>query len=477
MQLKEGNQEGNIDMKKKNAAAVKIGGFLERQFGSSMFTSKEFFKILGPVILDQFFVYFISMVTVSMVSASSQDSVSAVSLVNPIIFLAMALFGAVASGGTVVVAQYKGKNDPEKVRQAAGQATLATFIVALIVGLCCFFFAEPIISWLFGSAEAAVKEKCVEFLSGMGISMIPFAFYSAAFAALRGVGASKTCLWLTIMINVVHFLLSILLLNILHLDIWGTVLSYILARFIGGMIALYLLMTKRGIMQVRVRDILKVNPKLMITIARMGVPVAMEQAFYNGGNIIVQSYLVQLGGIAVAANAIASSAFSLIYACGFAVSTVSLTIVGQCIGAGEVALARRYGSRMEWLGNTICTLSVVILMPLMPLLLSLYAPQPETLPTIYQVMWIGCAFMPFVWSGANVMPNTLRAAGDATYTSVTSLVCMWAVRVFSGYALAIWCGLGIYGVWISMGLEWLVKTVAFRIRFRGDAWCSKKVVE
>ena len=80
-----------------------------------MFTSREFFGILGPVIIDQFFMYLISMLTTAMISASSQDSVSAVSLVNPILFLVMALFGAVANGGTVVVAQYKGKGNPLRV--------------------------------------------------------------------------------------------------------------------------------------------------------------------------------------------------------------------------------------------------------------------------------------------------------------------------------------------------------------------------
>ena len=108
-----------------------------------MFTSREFFGILGPVIIDQFFMYLISMLTTAMISASSQDSVSAVSLVNPILFLVMALFGAVANGGTVVVAQYKGKGNPLRVRQAAGQSVLATFIVAAMAAvllcrlLCC----------------------------------------------------------------------------------------------------------------------------------------------------------------------------------------------------------------------------------------------------------------------------------------------------------------------------------------------------
>lgn len=442
-----------------------------------MFTSREFFGILGPVIIDQFFMYLISMLTTAMISASSQDSVSAVSLVNPILFLVMALFGAVANGGTVVVAQYKGKGNPLRVRQAAGQSVLATFIVAAMAAVLLCLLANPIVMLLFGTAGESVCGRATEYLIGMAISFLPFSFYSASFSALRGVGDSKSCLRLTIIINVIHLVLSMIFLNVMHLDIFGTILSYFLARIVGGATALYSLMNKHGQIGVRFSDIFRFEPKLLKSIFRMGIPFAIEQCFYNGGTVIVQTYMVQLGNIAVAANAIANSVFSLIYAAGFAVSVVTLTVTGQCIGAGEIALAKYYGRRMEWLGNAICTLSVIVILPLMPFLLMLYAPEAQTLPVIYPLLWIGSAFMPFVWSGANVMSNTLRAAGDANFTSVTSLVCMWVARVGLGYLLALPLGLGINGVWIAMGIEWVIKTIVFRIRFRGDKWYCNKVVE
>lgn len=454
-----------------------IGRFLDRNYGSSMFTSREFFGILGPVIIDQFFMYLISMLTTAMISASSQDSVSAVSLVNPILFLVMALFGAVANGGTVVVAQYKGKGNPLRVRQAAGQSVLATFIVATMAAVLMCLLANPIVMLLFGTAGESVCSRATEYLIGMAISFLPFSFYSASFSALRGVGDSKSCLRLTIIINVIHLVLSMIFLNVMHMDIFGTILSYFLARIVGGATALYSLMNKHGQIGVRFADIFRFEPKLLKSIFRMGIPFAIEQCFYNGGTVIVQTYMVQLGNIAVAANAIANSVFSLIYAAGFAVSVVTLTVTGQCIGAGEIALAKHYGRRMEWLGNAICTLSVIVILPLMPLLLMLYAPEAQTLPVIYPLLWIGSAFMPFVWSGANVMSNTLRAAGDANFTSITSLICMWVARVGLGYLLALPLGLGINGVWIAMGMEWVIKTIVFRIRFCGDKWYRNKIVE
>ena len=62
----------------------------------------------------------------------------------------------------------------------------------------------------------------------------------------------------------------------------------------------------------------------------------MEQLFMNGGAMLVQVYIAKLGTASVAANAVSNSIFSVLYAARLsAVATLAVTIVGQCIGAGE----------------------------------------------------------------------------------------------------------------------------------------------
>ena len=62
----------------------KIDKFLEKQFGSTLFSYGEIFAMLLPLILDQFFINFINLLTTAMISSSSQESVSAVSLISPL---------------------------------------------------------------------------------------------------------------------------------------------------------------------------------------------------------------------------------------------------------------------------------------------------------------------------------------------------------------------------------------------------------
>ena len=134
--------------------------------------------MFGPLLIDQFFIYLIGMLTTSMISSSSQESVSAVSLVSPLTYMIIALSNAVASGGTVVVAQYKGKGDQEKMRRAAGQVVFASFMVALATCTLLLVVSDSMVNWMFGTADAVIREKATAYTIGFGISLIPFSLYN-----------------------------------------------------------------------------------------------------------------------------------------------------------------------------------------------------------------------------------------------------------------------------------------------------------
>ena len=125
-----------------------------------------------------------------------------------------------------------------------------------------------------------------------------------------------------------------LFLNVMKLDILGTTLSYNIARLIGGGVAVYLLVTPRGRLTVPLRELVHIDWNYQKSIFQIGIPFAAEQIFFNGGSLIVQSYISGMSNAQIAANAITNSSFGLFYSAGLSVSTLTITIVGQCIGAG-----------------------------------------------------------------------------------------------------------------------------------------------
>ena len=267
-----------------------------------------------------------------------------------------------------------------------------------------------------------------------------------------------------------------LFLNVMKLDIIGTALSLNVARLIGGTVAMWALMHPHSTMRVLPSDIFHIDWGILRSVFKVGIPFAVEQIFFNGGSLIVQTYIVNLGTESVAANAVANSSFAIIYSAGLAVGTLAITIVGQCIGAGDLKLARWYGKKMILLGTAMVLLSILVFLPLQPLILKLYQAPDNTLSIIYLLLLTAIVPMPFFWPVSNIMPCILRAAGDATFSSIVSLLTMWAVRVGFGWLLSIYMGFGVQGVWIAMGTEWAVRTLVFCLRFHGTAWISKKTI-
>ncbi len=450
--------------------------FLSNRYSSSMFSYRQIFSMLGPLIIDQFFIFFISMLTNAMISASSQESVTAVGLMNPITMIAASLLFATSAGGTVIVAQFKGKGDELTMKRSSAQVVMITFLVGAITALILFVFADPVVNMAFGGAEQIIKDKASDYLQGFCISLLPFAIYNGIFSVLRGIGDTKTCLRLTVIINGVHLFASLLFINVLELDILGTSLAFIIARLVGGVIALYIVLSPKSIITFRMGDFFLWDWKLQKSIIKLGVPFAVEQIFLNLGALAAQMYIVQLGTISVAANTIAASASNLIYGTGFSVGTLAITVVGQCIGAGDIALAKKYGKRMVEIGTVVMIITTTILYPLMPVILGLYAPHPDALVIIKDLILIGIIPIPFFWSMSYVMPSTLRAAGDANYTSIVCMISMWVFRVGLGYILAMNLGMGVHGVWVSMGVEWVARSVFFAIRFKGKKWYANSIV-
>lgn len=451
--------------------------FLAKHLNSDQFTYSQIIGMMIPLILDQLFIYAISLLTTSMISSSGQDSVTAVSLVTPVNFMITMIQSAFCAGGAVVIAQYKGHGDQEKVQEAVGQTIWFSVCITTVMGLLVFFGARPIVEGLFGAAEPSVKSKASLYLAGMALNLMIHAPRTATAASLRGVGDNKHNLYGSVLVNVSYFLFSIVFLNWLKMDIQGTLLAYFMARMLGLLSSIYFLfMQKNGKVRIHIRQMLIPKKEYVKSIWRLGVPFSAEELFFNGGTILVSSYMVLLGTASVAAHAIANSVFTTLYAPLTAVGLLATTVIGQCIGAGRRDLAKWYGKKLIQMGYLVAIAFVLLMLPLLKPILSLYHPEPETLTIAWKLLAIGMTGLILFMPTSTIMPYTLRAAGDAYYSTAVSLVTMWGIRVGLGYLVSVPLGFGIQGIWLCMAAEWIVRSILFLARYAKGKWLTKKNV-
>ena len=453
-------------------AAIKqrAAALYARHLPDSVFSSREIMKMLVPIILDSLSIMMINMLIVALISQSGEASVAAVNLVSPIIYLIMCLFNSISAAGTVVVAQVWGRSGKEQVSSAAGHVLWLIFAAGAVCCLPFMLFPRPILMAFYPSAEPLVMEKAVVYLVGCSFSILAFTIYTGVFCILRGLGESQRCLVLTIIINVSYLLFSFLFINILELDIQGSALALILARVLGSVSGVVLLFCWKPPVRIRLRDIFSLDVPLLRSIFHIGAPFCVEQLFASGGSLIMTMFMAPLGTSALAAHSVANSLMGVIHGAGNAAGTLSVTVVGRCVGAGEMEAARRYGAGMNWICRILVAAASVVVYPLMPLLLRLYNPSTEAYGMALHLLVCTLPALLLFWPLSVTLPNTLRAAGDTVFPSVLSLAAMWIIRVFLGYWMTVPLGLGLMGVWGSMWIEWGVRALCLKIRFDRRKW-------
>ena len=411
------------------------------------------------------------------ISSSGTAAISAVSMVDSINVFFLNVFVALATGGTVVVAQYKGVENRDMVSRSAAQAIAVVPLVALALAVLMILFRRPILMGMFGQAEAAVLENADLYFLGSCISYPSYAAFQAVCCTLRGVGETRPSLMISLSANLALMLSNVLFITVLHLGVLGLSFSLNFARILGTVIGLIYLVKFDRSLSFRLRSLLRFDFSIQKKILLIGIPFAAENVFFNGGKMLTQTFIVQLGTLALATNAISNSFFMVLQIPSNALSLAVVTVVGQCMGRRSIDDSRKLVRSFLVLSSGAMLLTSLIILPLYPILVQLFSPDPSIVDDIFQILIVCTIGHPTVWSFSFILPSAMRAAGDAKFTSITAFITMWSVRVVVGYLLGITLHFGLIGIWIAMIIEWAVRGLIFFFRFRGSKWCTHHLID
>lgn len=458
------------------AVKSKTDLLLNRYLTGNSMDYKQIFGLIIPIFVDTAFLVLISMLNTAMVSSSGPAAVSAVSMVDALNMLLANVFVAMATGGTVIVAQYKGSGNPEMISRAASQAIMMATLVSLVVCLSIVTFHGAALQLLFGGAEPAVFDNAKVYLIGSCLTFPFFAIYQAVVGALRGVAETKTVLKLSVIMNLSYFLMNIVFITLMDMGVMGLVISLLLSRLLGAAIGLVYVLKYSQTLRIKIKEIFHFDAVIAKKIMYIGLPFAMEQSFFSGGKLLTQTYIIHLGTMAMTINAIGNSLATVSQIGAASLSVGVVTVVGMCMGRKDIEDAKKFIRSFLGLCSIWLVLAAVIMVPLYPLLIKLFSPPEEIISPIFWLMMLSLVVQPFLWGVSFVLPAALRAGGDSKFTSVTALLTMWLVRVILGYVLGITLGFGIMGVWIAMCIEWGIRGGIFFWRFRGDKWYKHKLI-
>lgn len=442
---------------------------------------KDVVNLAVPILMEQVFVTSLGMVNTMMAGHIDKEAVSAIGMVDSINNIFIAFFSALAVGGTVVVAQYIGRKNKKLANEAMQQSLYSGLIISLIITIATWIFRKPLIGVLFGSAEESVISNAYVYL---GITLLTYPMIAVNLIAngvLRGAGDSKTPMKITIFTNIINVVFSYILIygvsisnsqiniSIPGLNIKGAALGIAIARVTGAVIVLFVLIRGTSVLKLNNFRKFRFSKELLRPIFGVGIPASVESLLFNGGKLITQIYIVSMGTISIASNAVTGSIGNMLNLPGNTLSIAATALVGQYMGRGKSEEAEKCLDYMIK-ASTIClTILGIISVPLARPLASLYTDNSSIVVLSANLLKINALCIP-LWSIAFVLPAGLKGAGDAKYTMVTSIIGMWVFRITLGYILGIPLKLGLIGVWLGMYVDWFVRGILYYIRFKKGKW-------
>ena len=158
--------------------------------------------------------------------------------------------------------------------------------------------------------------------------------------------------------------------------------------------------------------------------------------------------------------------------------TVLLTVVGQCIGAGEQEQAKQYVKKLL----TVATVTMFVLFGSVFLLrgqlVRLFDFGEEALQTSAYYTGVSALASIFSLYSFSFLPlNAFRAAGDIRYAVTLSVSSMFALRVGLCYLLnALFPAMGLMCVYVGMWADWICRSVMNILRYRSGKWLHKKLI-
>lgn len=441
-----------------------------------LFSNKELKKLILPLFMEQLLVMLVGIADTFVVSYAEEAAVSGVSLVNSFNTIFIYLFTALASGGAVIISQYIGRHDTEPAGESASQLFTVSLLFSAASAVVILMLHRQILRLMFGKVEPEVMEACVTYLRISAYSYPAIAVYNAGAAVYRSVGKTSTTMYISVLSNIINVIGNVIGVFVLNAGVAGVAYPSLAARMFSAVVITGLCFRKRERVQYRLGWILQWNRDLMRRILGIAVPNGIENGIFQFVKVALSSVAALFGTYQIAANGIAQSIWSMAALAGVTMGPVFITVIGQCMGAGDSGQAEYYFKKLLKITLLLSLIWNAMIFAVTPLLMKAYILADETKRLVILLVLIHNVFNSIVFPFSGPLGNGLRAAGDVKFTMVVSIASTIGGRLIFSLLFGIVFQMGVIGIACAMCLDWLLRAIIFYVRFKAGKWKCFKVI-
>lgn len=407
------------------------------------------------------------------------NALAAVGSASPILNLLLVLFVGIATGAGIMVSQYFGAKDREKLSHTIGVCITLTVIASVIIMVVGPLVTRPLLSFL--NTPASIIDWCADYLIIYFVGIAGFAYYNILAGVLRGLGDSVSSLVFLLVATVLNVILDIWFVAGLNMGVAGVALATIIAQGVSAVLCIIKLLKMRNIFDLNLK-MLKPNKEFSVKLIKLGLPSGFTQAIFSLAMIVVQSLTNSFGEMVIACNVIVMRVDGFAMMPNFTFGSAMTTFAGQNIGAkrmDRVNEGTKSGTKIAVAVST--TITILILMFGRPLM-GVFTDTKELVDLsmhMMQILAVGYIAMAVTQSLSGVM----RGAGDTMTPMWISLITTVVLRVPVAYGIAYLTRSDIYptgrpeSTFISLLVSWTLGAIITTIFFKKGKWRKKGLVD
>ena len=381
----------------------------------------------------------------------SRQALAAVGCTASIINTLIGVFVGLSSGAGVVISQYYGAKDRERLHSAV-QTTIALTLAMCVVLTALGVLMTPFMLRLMATPEDVIGEAST-YLSLYFWGVSGMLLYNIGAGILRAVGDSTHPLYFLIFSATTNTILDYLFVKVFSWGIAGAAIATVVSQFLSALLVLRMLIVSDADYRIELRAI-GFDRTILRRICGIGVPTSLQMGITALSNVFVQSYINRFESACMAGWAAYNKldAFAFLPLVGFSVAVT--TFVGQNYGAGKLERAQRGPLVALGIGTI---MMIVILTPMMifaPTLVRLFNQEAEVIA--FGTLFIRLISPFYLLSTINqIYSGALRGVGDTKATMIImlfSFVFFRQLYLFTVYRL----GGGIVPISLGYPVGWIM---------------------
>ncbi len=394
---------------------------------------------------------------------------AAVQLSFPINFLVLALGMGMSIAATSMIAQYAGRKDYAGARKVAVQILLFNAVLSVLLGVLGAIFLEPLLKHVIG-VKPHILPYTYDYLL-INLLGMPTLFLMFAYNGIRN-GSGDTLS--PMILNTAGVLLTIVLDPILifqmKLGVAGGAWAVVISRGLFTALALYLMFTKKGEMQLHLRD-LKFDFPLVKRIVAIGLPSSFGQSMEAVGFIVMNMFILDLGDITLNAFTIGNRINGLILMPAMGIGGALATIIGQNLGAGQITRAKKAVKAAVILATSILTIGGIPMILWAKPIISAFSSDPLVIEqgAFYLILiTLSIPLMGFF----NIFTGTFQGSGHTTLTMFMQLGRLWVLRIPMILIFKRLMPGDPSAIWYSMILSNFLTAIIGYLIYKTDLWTT-----